>query len=209
MTDATQAMRDDIAFMKALVEDGGRPSGGRTGLMISAGLIYAAASFYSWSVAAGMVRGPGAEASAGWVWLAASILFLGVLAVAKLRQPRTALVGAKAARAAWTGMGYAIWTLCLGISLIGWRTHDALVFSLIPPIVLALYAGGWMVAGAVVGAAWPRWLGYTALLTSLGLAALAGEAVQLLAFGFAILAFTALPGAFVMLRAQARTDGRV
>jgi hypothetical protein len=199
MADATQTLREDIAFMRALAEDGGREQA-RGGLLMGGGLIYAAASLFHWSVFAQLWTPPLGFWSVDVVWLAASALFIALLTVVRLRQPAGS--GNRAARTAWVGMSWAIWTICIGIGLAAWRTHDVLVFGLIPPMVLALYAGSWMVAAVVYTAPWARRLGFAALAASLGVAFLAGQASQYLAFAIALLLFAALPGFLFLQRAR-------
>jgi hypothetical protein len=200
MTETVQSMRDDIAFMRALAEDGrGGVFGGEA--MIGAGLIYGAASAYSWAALSGVLHASWAPAGIGWSWLGASVVFAGLLVA--LRRGRPMSSASRIGKTAWSSIGLAIWTICLGVGLTAWQTRDGVVLSLIPPMVLALYGSGWMVAAAVFRVAWTRWVALACLAASLALAALAGRPEQYLLFAAALLLLASAPGVVLARRAHA------
>ncbi len=200
MSDAAQSLREDIAFMRALAEEGRRTSGGGA-IAAWGGTVYGLASLYHWSVAGALWRRPMGMAGVGWAWLAACALFVLALIALRARSPRQG-GSASVAATAWSWMGWSIWTISCGAGVAAWRTHDPELANMIPAVVLALYAAAWMVAAAVYRVSWARAVGFAAVVASLGLAALAGLAVQYLAFAAAMFAFAAIPGLIFMLRAR-------
>src|SRR5665213_710718 len=67
MSDTTQTLRDDIAFVRALAEEG-RQSPYRGGISLAAGVIWGSASLYTWSVASQLWHPPGGMSTIGWSW---------------------------------------------------------------------------------------------------------------------------------------------
>ena len=199
MNDDIKGLRDDIAFMRALAEEGRAPPllGGVT--LVAAGVTFGLASLGQWTIVTGLVRATPLAYSV--VWLAATIIFVSILTV--LRTRSTSMPGAhspnnRAAGTAWAGVGWGIFTLAASVAVVGWRAHSPVPLMLLPSIVLALYGLGWSVAAAVSR---QRWIWMTAIgsyLSALVMALLSDQPVVYLVYAAALILLAALPGLILM-----------
>jgi len=155
MNDQISTLRDDIAFMRELAEEGRSPPlvGGL--ILVSAGVVFSVASLGHWAIATGLV------AESPWsyaiVWGAALALFLGSVVLFKSRaalQPGAHAPGNRAAGMAWAGVGWGIMTLIVCLNLVCWRLQSLAPLAMIPPMVLILYGLGWSVAAVVSRQRW-------------------------------------------------------
>jgi hypothetical protein len=200
MSDAVQpqSLSEDIAFIRAMAEEGRRVPF-RGGVSLTAGLIWGSASLYCWSVASGLwTNPPGGVASTGWIWLIAAVLF--AIAGFPLRMYRRSPGAPRMAATAWGAVGIACWTISAAIIIAGARTHVWAIFAVIPPVIMALYAGGWMIGAMVFRARWQLWVGGLCLLSSLVLAWFAAQPVEFLLFALALYGLAGLPGLVTVLR---------
>ncbi len=197
MSDAVQprSLSEDIAFIRALVEEG-RQTTYKGGVALAAGLIWGTASLYFWSVWTKLWTPPGGLAELNWIWLVAIVAFL--IAGAPLGMFRRA--ENRTAAAAWGAVGAGCWTISFVIGIAAWRTHNWTMFFLLPPIIMALYGGAWLVCAAGLRRWWMTWVGVACLLSSLALAYTAAQPVQYLLFGLSLYAFAGLPGLIVVVR---------
>jgi hypothetical protein len=200
MSDASQSqsLREDIAFIRAMVEEG-RTSPYRGEISLAAGLIWGTASLYIWAAAAGLWIPPGGVEAASWAWLVAIV----VAAVVGVRlgtfRPRSAN---RVAAAAWGAVGLACWAMSMAVLIAANRTHEPVIFSLLPPMIMALYGGGWLVGAVAFRAPWQRWIGGLCLLSSLALAFAAAQPLEFLLFALSLYGLAALPGLVAVIRSR-------
>jgi hypothetical protein len=199
MNDQSKAAHGDIAFMRALAEDGAKAGSASGAYLIAAGVIFGSAALLA-SVL-------GDRGMSGWITpgiyvVAGLLMFIAVVTI------RRKLGGSyntanRAVGAAWRGVGFAIWAIAFALMAIGFRTGDWRVMRELAPVAVALYGGAWMVAAAVSQRGWMNFVAYGAFICCVLLGWLWGEPVLL---GYvttaAVFALTAIPG-MVMLR-QAR-----
>ena len=151
MTDHNHAVRDDIAFLRALAEDGrdGPVVGGA--ILVLVGGVYAAASlFTAYSINSGLARQPLFFPA---VWFGASVIATVILMLMKLRQPAKA-GASRAAGLAWAAAGWTIGAIIVSLMVIGLHTGNWSVMEAIPSLVMAIYGGAWMIAARVSGQRW-------------------------------------------------------
>jgi hypothetical protein len=204
MTDAvqSQSLSEDIAFVRALAVEG-QQGPFRGEISLAAGLIWGSASIYSWSVVSHLwAAPPGGMASAGWVWAVAAVAFGLVGVPLKMYGARTNTN--RVAAAAWGGVGLACWTIAAATALAMWRTHQGIIGTIIPPVIMALYAGGWLVSAVVFRQPWQKWIGGLSMLASLLLGFIAGQVEEYLVFGLALLLLMGLPGLVTVVRARGK-----
>ena len=195
MTDI-QSIRDDLAYMRGLADEGRQPSRGGGVILAAGGFAYGAASFAGWALLTGAAPG---GAGVIWApWVAASVVFYAVL-FAQLRTLKRE--GAKAGTApatlsglAWAAMGGAMFTLILAAVAANWVTGSPLVWAVIPSVFLALYGTGWTVAAAASGQGWMRNVALLSFASSVAIAFLAGSTGVWLAYGVALCALGGAPG---------------
>ena len=203
MVHDVQAIREDLAFMRALAQEGRRAPLLIGHGLISAGLVFSAASVFSWAVDTRLLALP--LWWQGAIYVVAFAVYIPYASwwrrTCAVGRPGATALSNRAVRAAMQGMSYALLSLLLGSWALAWSIHTTVVFNLVPSVVLAIYGAAWMVAAAMSEIAWVR----TVAIACFGLAVLLGftaaYAWDYLAFAAALLAVTALPGA-VLIRSE-------
>jgi len=201
MTDQMQTLREDVAFLRGLAEEGRRTPLYGGDILVAAGAAFGAASLLNYAAARDLVS---AE-FANWSWIAATLLF-GITLVCSIRRSKREL-GARGANAvtdaAWTGVGFAIFAIFGGFVLASARTGEWVIMSMFSPVILALYGAAWSVAGAVTGKAWIKAVAGGSLLLAIAVAGLTGEPEQPLAYAAALVLVALAPGLVLMRQARA------
>ena len=193
MTDHMQTIRDDIAYIKTLAEEG-RGEAARGGAIgVAAGLIYAACSVIQWAALTGRV----APVVSNGAWILGTLLFYAVLAAVKRRMGSSAGRG-RASGAAWAGVGWAVFALAVAIAVATWRTQSMVLIYFAPSIILALYGAAWTVGAALSGRVWVRLMAAGAFVATVVCAWFITDPVQYLIYAAALVLLAALPGALVM-----------
>jgi hypothetical protein len=199
MNDQISTLRDDIAFMRELAEEGRSPPLVGGFLLLAAGLVFSLASIGHWAIATGLV------AESPWsylvIWGGALVLFLACVVVVKSRQalkPSAHAPGNRAAGMAWAGVGWGIMCLMVCMNLVCWRAHSLVPLMLLPSMVLTLYGLGWSVAAVVSR---QRWIWLVAIGSYVGAAVVAyfsDTNTVYLIYAAALMLLLTLPGAILM-----------
>jgi len=192
---SSQSLSEDIAFVRALALEG-QNNGYRGEIALAAGLIWGSASLYDWAVWSKLINPIGGYASVGWIWLVALVVFM----VAGLPLGMFRRRGNRAMGAAWGAVGAGCWTITAAIAVAAWRTNQGIMFTLLPPIIMALYGGAWLLSAAVMRRWWMCWVGIGCLLSSLVLAYAVATPEEYLLFALALYAFAGVPGLVTLLR---------
>jgi hypothetical protein len=204
MTEQTDTLKDDLAFMRAMAQDGRRgPMVGGASL-VSAGVIFSIATLVCWAMAKGLI--PAQDTWFLGVWVIAMAVHLAVMAVLVGRWRRAGHAGAASAanrafRWAWSACGWSIGVIFAGTALAAWRTHNWMVFANFPTIILALYGAAWSVTAAMSDRKWMRWVALGSFAAALGMALVSDVGVGYLAFAAALILLAAAPG-YVLMREQ-------
>jgi hypothetical protein len=208
MSDATQpnaaqTAREDIAFMRALVEEGARGPLFGGSILLATGLIYSVASAAVWVV---LTRAPReAGPSMPWIWgsaLLAQFLIMAVL-ITRIRRGRTAPTRSNLVFArVWNGVGLAIMSCLASFTLTAWTSHRPEVFAAFPAVILALYGVGWMVTASSSTARWTWAVALLSFAFAVVSGAFAGSVNLPLLFALALLVLLAAPGAILIKQAR-------
>lgn len=202
--DPIDTVRDDIAYVRNLAQEGRNAPLLNGPIMVAAAVIFGLASVGQYAIQAGLIdTTPWAQL---WLWIAAGVVFsiaLFILIGRIKANPRSETQGAKAVGAAWSGVGFGIFSIWVGLMAIGFTTGLWQVMSAMPIVVFAAYGSAWMVAGVMTGS---RWMTFTAVACYVGAALLGvfvSSPIGYLVFA-ALLVFCALlPG--LALTRQAST----
>jgi len=189
------AVRDDIAYMRAMAEEGRKAPLLGGAILIAAGLTFGSASLLQWAAAAG-VAGVTFEL-ANWGWLAAMVAFIAALSWLSHRlkgRPGACSPVNKAAGTAWMGVGMAIFFMAVSMALIAWRLNAPEVMLLFPSLIFALYGAGWAVSAAMSDKKWLWWVAIGAWVGAPLIALLTGDPAQYLAYAVGLLLLTVAPG---------------
>lgn len=203
MTDELKGLREDVAFMRTLAEEGRDAPLLGGSILVAAGLTFTPAALAHWAA----LRGWWGEtpAAVNWPWLIAAAVFLVCLyvIVRRLRSGSGVFSAAnRAFGAASSGIGLATFALFPAFMLASMRTGEWIIMSMYPPVILAGWGALWFVAAEVSGRVWFRIVGGAAFLLAVVTAAFAGSAEQYLLYAVAIIVAALLPGLALMRQAR-------
>ena len=204
--DQIQTLKDDIAYMKTLADEGasGPLIGGST--LVAAGLIFGIASLGEWANAAGLIVLDGIQHL--YLWGAAGLIFAATLTVLIRRQKGRPGVMSPANRAfgtAWMGVGLAIFSMAVALSLLGYKTQSNLPGLVFPSLIFALYGAGWAVSAAMSGQKWLWWPAYGSWLLAPVLAWFVNDPSLYLVYAIGLAFLALVPGVILMRREPSTT----
>ena len=193
MTDTAQSARNDLAFMKSVVEDRGPLPWFFGAHLFAVGVIFGLNL-----IVGSVVVWP----SAIWSWLPATVLYAPTWFIINARSDYAAMgPSARVFGAVW--MAVFLMTLTIVASLIVAQSGTGMTYGLIwPSIACALYGGAWMVGALIRRRGWMALVALTCFATAIACAALVGRPQMLLVLGAALLAVFAAPGLVLMRLAQ-------
>lgn len=202
MNDQMQSLKDDIAFMRALAQEGqaAPPLGGA--ILALAGAVFAAASVAQWAVLSKVLAVSNVWLAA--VWFGALAIFFAGLLIARGRlrtKPGAYSPANKASGAVWQGIGMAIFFSFFAMSAATWRTHSPWLINFTPSLILLFYGVGWTLGRAMSGMKWMQWCAWGSFLAAVGVAFLIDSPLQYLAYAACLLLLATLPG-LVLLRRE-------
>ena len=197
--DQVQSVHDDIAYMKALAQEGRRAPLLAGPIMIAAAIVFGLASIAQWFVVSGVIDvTPWAQF---WIWIVAAIIFtldLIFLLNRMKAKPGYSSVGNRAVGAAWTGVGVGIFVTWLALMVIGFKTGDWFLMNLMPTIVVVAYGSAWMVAALMSQARWMMSVALASYVGAVVLAWFAGDQVIYLVHAALLLLVALVPGLILM-----------
>jgi hypothetical protein len=201
MSEQTHSLREDLAFMRAIAEDGDPLPWTFGAHLFTPGVLFAPCAFLAWAALSGLADVPSFLLE--WAWAPLMLLYVPVWFLIS-RADRGVRWGPskRAFAAAWTAMALMTFVGLACISTASMRLEAPLMLFW-PSIALTLYAGAWtMIAMAHQrGLYWVIALGGFA--TAIVCAVLIDTPTQWLIFGLGILAWLAAPGLYIILRARA------
>jgi hypothetical protein len=156
MSEQNTTLREDIAFIRALAEDGRRNSLRGGPVLVASGLIFGTASL---TIYGGLETGFASPAQLNLVWPVSAVLFFICLFFFLRGLPK----GEKQANShgmAWSALGWAIFVCVISLVMIGVRTNQWAAAAAISPVILSFYGAAWCIAGAVSRKRWPYGFGF-------------------------------------------------
>lgn len=199
MTEEMKAIRDDIAFMRALAEEGRQAPLLGGSMLVSAGAIFGTASLIQWAILSKVLRAPSVMLMV--VWIAAVVLHLVMVAVLRRgigAKPGAGSSGNRAMRNAWMGVGWGCFVIFTALAVASWKTRDLNLINFSPSIVLALYGGAWSVAAAMSRSTWLRVVAVASFASAIGMALLMGNSWAWLGYAAALYLLAMVPGLILM-----------
>jgi hypothetical protein len=200
MSEDIRRIRDDISFIRNLMEDDGgvqRASG--IGLLV-AGTVFGLAALRSFALGTGWLHWPQALQPL-LPWDAPALFFLVLLPILAIRgkgRGAQAMALSAISRAVWAswaavGLGYAVAALSLSIA----GSHAA------PSVLFAFWGSGWFIAAAAYRRAPFALVALGCYLVALGMGLLSGGPYEALLMAFALWLLVALPGLMVLQLSRA------
>jgi hypothetical protein len=205
-SNAARSVREDIAFMRNLAEEGasGPLLGGS--FLLATGLIYAAASTAQWFVI--ITRVPSLFwGSWPWIWgvaLTTHILAMTFISFGVRRRRGGVMTRSNRVFAwTWNGVGMAIMACLASFFLEAKLGHSWGAFEGFPMVILALYGVGWTATAASSNQRWAWAVAGLSFLFAVAAGPLARNVNLLLLFALALLLLLAAPGALLIKHARA------
>ena len=192
----------DLAYLRQLAT-----AGQDTPLMAGPYLVvgggwFAAASLVQWVVVRDLLGLTQQTATLAWllaaVGFAISLVFLVRRDRAKVESSRNLAINS-----VWTGIGYSIFAVWLGVTIMAYRHDNYFVLNSISLYVLGAYGIGWTLAAAVTGRAWMHVVAIFTFLTVPVLGALVGTGQEYLAYALALVFTAVIPGVRLMRESAA------
>jgi hypothetical protein len=202
-SDPVQSARDDLAFMKALVDGAGRNQATTGSLFVAAGLLYGFQTIGHWAQATGRLHLP----PLGNLALAAgpTLVFLIILTL-QLIKARGAPQSSSANKAFQAVFGAAGLTNLVLVAIFAppaIRQHSLAIWLFYPAVVFALQGGAWLAIWTLRRRFWmlATALGYFLFAILMGLTI--GQELYVLFAGAGLLSCMVLPGLIMMRQARA------
>jgi hypothetical protein len=194
-------VRQDIAFLRAVVEDHDATMALDGAILAAVGLIFGCVSLFYWSIAAGLSDVPVPWNQ--WAWVAGVVTVVPVVLFLQRRFPRPPGPAARAIRAAWLGVGTGITVAAAAFALGSWQVQEPrFVLWAFPVVLFTLYGAAWSVAFAA------RRHGAFALIAAgcygaaLACGFLSGRPEEWLVLALGLFALVAVPGYAIVTRAN-------
>ena len=199
MTRETQAIQDDIAYMRSLAHEGRHAPLLAGPMLVTAAIVFGTANLGQWAIQAGVLDvSPWAQL---WLWIGAGVVFAVALTmlIGRMKgKPGMNSAGHKAVGAAWTGVGYGIFVTWLALVALSVKTGNWSWMAVMPTTVLVAYGSAWMIGAAMTKT---RWMSFTALAAYAGAVAVAwfvdSPAIYLV-FTVVLMAVALVPGIILM-----------
>lgn len=203
MSDTQRSAQDDLAFIKALAESGGKSQmlGGEA--YLASGLIYGVQVLVYWAAAMGWIVI--SKAANTWLSILPTVLFLIVLtwSIVRSRGQAQGFVG-RAFNAAFSAIGMANIAAVIIFGVVAWREKAFEIWLIYPAMVFVMQGSVWFIAWTLRRRAWMGVVsaGWFVNGVALGLAPDIKTWLGLLAVG--MFAWMVVPG-YVMMRLARRT----
>lgn len=202
----------DLAFMRSIVEGGGRPHLTLGVAYLAGGLLYGLQCLFHIGQATGLIRWPGPANLGFLVLITASFCAVLVWAVRRDRKDGVGtLHGPMATRilnAAFSAAGMANLAVILVFGFGVVRDQDFAVWLYYPAVIFALQAAAWYVAWSLKRKGWMLACSIGGWLTAVALGLLVREPMWFLGVcTVALFALFALPGWIMVREARAAVKG--
>jgi hypothetical protein len=204
MTTDPQSAREDLAFLRALLEDESAGPRSFAEGYLAAGLIYGGQMILHAMQAMGWIGGSALGALA--IGVGPTVLFLPVLALILIRNRRTPVHGAvaRAVGGIFAVVGLANFVLIAVIGSVAWREGSVTTWLIYPCAVFALQGAAWLFAFTMRRRTWLLWVAIGWFVCAVAMALTVTMTSYFILFaGLGLWLCMALPG-WIMLR---RRDG--
>lgn len=204
----THSPQSDLAFLKALVEEGSRTKMTGGAAFLAGGLLYGFQCLVQWAQAVGLTHFSGGFMLVFVIAITVSFLIILGIVVWRERGVGQRAASMRALNAAFGGAGLANLVLCSVFAVVALRERSQTIWLLYPVTLSVVFGAAWYVAFMMRRRAWLGLvsLGWYATAVALGLLVSAGEVTTyVLAVAIALLLLMAVPGA-VMMRSAVKPD---
>ena len=204
MSDDVQSARDDLAFVRALVSEGGQAQSSLGAGLLAGGACYGVQSLLQWGLLVSGRQAPPLLALA--VGVLPTIIFLALLARLIWRDRRGSRngIGTRAMNAAFGGAGLAAMITAAIFGYLAVREQSITIWLFHPMMVCVVQGTVWYIAFAIRRRNWLGLVSAGWFATALLLALTIKHHSFVLLMAIALLLLMALPGWVLMRNAPAR-----
>ena len=191
----TTSPQDDIAYIRALAEEGRNTPVLGGGVLIVAGTVFGIASLIHYGIDSGLIAAE--PVVYNYVWLGALVLFfIGLIGLkSKIRsKPGARSAVTRAVGAGWMGVGLGIFTMALSMAILSYKLQSEVPVFLFPSLIFALYGAGWAVSATMSGHKWQWWLAIGGWVGAPAIASLIGTPVLWLGYAAGLVLLALIPG---------------
>lgn len=197
--DPMQTVRDDIAYVRSVAQEGRQAPLLNGPFLVAASVIFGIANLGQWALLTqGWDVSPWAPV---WLWVGAGVVFaiaLNALIRQASRKPGYSTLANKAVGAAWSAVGYGIFAMWAAFMAVGLISGDWTMMWAMPSLVFAAYGSAWMVAGVMADRAWMKAVAALAYGGAVLLGAFIDNTAIYLVFAVLIVAVALVPGLHLM-----------
>jgi hypothetical protein len=206
MTSDPQSVREDLAFLRGLVDEDWRPGAWAFGaIYVSLGVTLVAHVLISWAGTAGYIpRGVPLLTTYGVLYALVSIVLTWISGRVRRESQRTqaASVKGRAGGAALVSAFVGHLVMLAVLVIVAVRQQNPVFLELAPLVLFTLQSGVWFVVHAMRRQPWQGVVGWGWLLAVLGLAPLVGTSVFGLGIAATAVVLMIAPGACMMRAAR-------
>lgn len=195
---------EDLAYIRSLADEGRNAPPLNGPILIAASLVFGSATLGHWAIVSGLLAVD--PMALLWVWLAAGAVFAAALFVLIRRmksRPGYNHIRNEAVGAAWSGAGFTIFSIWLGLVAMGLTTGDWTSMRIMPSLVCAAYGTGWLVAAAMSGRKWMNTVAITSYAGAAVLGLVSHLSLVMLVFLAIMICVALIPG-IVLTRGEPR-----
>lgn len=197
-----QDVRADIAFMRALAEQGSQAPLLGGGIIAAAGAIFGLASVIHWMIQSDILQVSPWFFMVNWIGAGAVFGIACTLLIRRARgQPGMQSAMNRATSSAWSAVGFSIFVTFLGMMAVAWTSKSDTVFYLFPVMILALYGAAWTVAADFTRKTWIRLVALASFASAVLMGLLTNHPMQMLAYAGALFFLALVPG-LILLRQE-------
>jgi hypothetical protein len=204
MNDTDQA-RADLAFMKALVEEGGRSQMIGGSVFVAGGSLYGLQCLVHWTQTVGITHLSDTFMLFFVIGITAAFLLALGIVLWRHRKAVQHAVGTRALNAAFNAAGLGNLVLCAVFGLVAWQEKNETIWLLYPVTISVAQGCAWFVAYMVNRRLWLASVSVGWYATAVGLGLLIGTdrlADYILLLAVALLLLMAVPGGMMMHQAK-------
>jgi hypothetical protein len=197
--DQVQSVHDDIAYMKALAQEGRQAPLLGGSILISAGLVFGLASIVHYGIDSGIINLP--PVAYAYLWGGAGLVFAVILAwqIRKTdRKPGAQAAANRASSAGWMGVGLGVFVMALSMAVISWKVQSEIPFRIFPSLIFALYGAGWAVSATMSDQKWQWRLAIACWIAAPLIAFLTGSPLMWLGYAAGLFLFALVPGVLLV-----------
>lgn len=198
--DQLKSLKDDIAYMKALADEGSQGPLLGGSILVMAGLVFGLASVVEWAMASDLLSDGGGIGHL-WNWGLSGLVFaIGLIVLIRRGKGRPGELSPsnRAFANAWMGVGIAIFSMAVSLSVMSFQLQSPLPAMVFPSLIFALYGSGWAISAAMSGQKWLWGPAFGGWALAPVVAWFTGDPVQYLVYAAGLILLALVPGVILM-----------